>query len=117
MTDRSVNFSGQAQMGGVISTGENASIVYKNTDDSKDIFIEFKEIFERLSGIYADAQDNQKQIVLQMKIQKKLKNDPTFKKRFINAAKAGSIELVKIVTNNPFVSVPIETVKGWIETE
>jgi hypothetical protein len=34
-----------------------------------------------------------------------------------NAAKSGGVELIKVLTNNPFVSVPLETVKGWIEAE
>jgi hypothetical protein len=27
------------------------------------------------------------------------------------------IETVKVLTNNPFVSIPLETVKGWLEAE
>jgi hypothetical protein len=60
---------------------------------------------------------NQKQIVFQMELQQKVKNNPSLKDRFVSATKAGSVELVKVLTNNPFVSVPLETVKGWLEAE
>jgi hypothetical protein len=113
--DRSVNVFGKVQ--GVISTGDGASIIQSSSENTQDVSDEIREILEHLAARYTNAPDNQKQIVLQMELQQKLKNDPTFKQRFISAAKSGGLELVKVVTNNPFVSVPLETVKGWIKAE
>jgi len=113
--DRSVNVFGKVQ--GVISTGDRANINQNSLENPRDVSVEIEEILDQLASEYTNAPENQKQIVLQMKLQQKLKIDPTFKQRFINAAKSGGLELVKVVTNNPFVSVPLETVKGWIEAE
>ncbi len=113
--DRSVNVFGKVK--GVISTGDGASIIQGLSEEQRDISDEIEEVLEQLAVRYADAPENQKKMVLQMELQQKLKNDPTFKHRFIGAVKAGGLELVKVVTNNPFVSVPLETVKGWIEAE
>ena len=113
--DRSVNVFGKVQ--GVVNTGDRANIIHNSLENSQDVSDEFKEILELLATRYTNASESQKQIVLQMELQQKLKNDPTFKQRFISAAKSGGLELVKVITNNPFVSVPLETVKGWIEAE
>ena len=113
--DRSVNVFGKVQ--GVISTGDRANIVQKSLENSQNISDEVEEILEQLAVRYTNVSETQKQVVLQMELQQKLKNDPTFKQRFISAAKSGGLELVKVVTNNPFVSVPLETMKGWIEAE
>lgn len=115
LMDRSINVPGTLQ--GVASTGDNASISQRFLTDSANVVTEFQEIIERLSSRYSNASNFQKQTVLQMELQQKLVNDPTFRDRFIGALKAGGVELVKVITNNPFVSVPIETVKGWIEAE
>jgi hypothetical protein len=41
----------------------------------------------------------------------------SLKDRLLSAIKSGGIETVKVLTNNPFVSIPLETVKGWLEAE
>jgi hypothetical protein len=113
--DRSVNVFGKVQ--GVISTGDGAKIIQKSQDSSKDVSEEVEEILEQLAARYHNAPVSQKQVVFQMEVQQRVQADPTFKNRFSSAAKSGGLELIKVVTNNPFVSVPLETVKGWIEAE
>jgi len=115
MQDKSVNVFGKVQ--GVISTGDHANIIQNSLQNPRDVSDEIKEILDHLAEKYTNASENQRQVVFQMEIQQKLKSDPTFKQRFINAAKSGGLELVKVVTNNPFVNVPLEMVKGWIEAE
>jgi hypothetical protein len=116
MQNRSINvFRGKVE--GVASTGDEANIIYNSSGNVKDVSDEIIEILKQLIASYSNASENQKQIVFQMALQQKVKNDPTFKQRFISAIKSGGVELVKVLTNNPFVSVPIETVKGWIEAE
>ena len=51
-----------------------------------------------------------------MELQEIAAVDPSFIQRLRNALKAGGIELVKVLANNPFVSVSLETLKGWIES-
>ncbi|MEZ2228023.1 HEAT repeat domain-containing protein [Microcoleus sp.] len=50
-------------------------------------------------------------------IHNKIKENPTLKQRLRSALKAGGIEALKAIFNHPLVSVPIETIKGWIEAE
>jgi len=50
-------------------------------------------------------------------IQHEIKDNPTLKQRLRSALKAGGIEALKAIFNHPLVSVPIETIKGWIEAE
>ena len=76
---------------------------------------EVQDIIDRLYQEYPDADESGKQAVLRMELQKKVKQDPTFRERFISAMKAGGFELTKLFTSNTFVSVPIEMVRGWIE--
>lgn len=105
---------------GVVSTGDNAHInqTYKeNISHEFDICDEIMEIFERLSLTYPNASSEQRKIVFQMEVQKKISEDSSFKKRLANALKYGAIELTKVITNNPFISVPLETVRGWIEVQ
>jgi hypothetical protein len=112
--DRRMNIYGDANKS-IINIGDNVSISQINSDDSENIAKEIKDIFERLSKSYSKATENQKRTVLEMEFQQKMEADPSFKQRFISAAKSGGLELVKVVTDNPFISVPLETVKGWIE--
>jgi hypothetical protein len=113
--NRSVNVFGKVH--GVISTGDGARIMQSYLENAGDVAEEIEEILEQLAVRYDHTSEFQKKFVLQMEIQQKLKTDPTFRQRFINATKSGGLELIKVVTNNPFVSVPLETVKGWIEAE
>ncbi len=115
--NRSVNVS-QGGKVEVISTGDNAKIIHnKSANEEADLSKEIMGLLKELEQRYSAAAEFQKQTVLQMELQQKLKNDPTFRDRFINAAKSGGVELIKVLTKNPFVSVPLETVKGWIEAE
>lgn len=76
---------------------------------------EVQEIFRNLSQRYPNASYEKKQTVAELEFSQKATLDPTFKERILSAAKAGSFELVKVITNNPFVSIPLETLKGWFE--
>jgi hypothetical protein len=51
-----------------------------------------------------------------MELQEVSATDPSFIQRLRNALRSGGFELVKVLTNNPFVSVSLETLRGWIET-
>ena len=116
--NRSINISGSGKLEGIASAGDNAKNVYtKEVDKSEDYLDDLQGIIEELVQDFPTANDTQKQIVLQMKLQQKMQTDPTFRDRFVNAVKAGGTELIKVLTNNPFVSVPLETIKGWLEAE
>jgi hypothetical protein len=116
--DRSINISGSGKFEGIASAGDHAKNVYtKKVDKSEDYLSDFNAIIEQLVQEFPNATSTQKQIVLQMKLQQKMQTDTTFRDRFVNAVKAGGTELIKVLTNNPFVSVSLETIKGWLEAE
>ena len=50
-------------------------------------------------------------------IHKEIKRNPTLKARLKGALKAGGIEALKAIFNHPLFSIPVETVKGWLEAE
>jgi hypothetical protein len=116
--DRSINISGSGKFEGIASAGDHAKNVYtKKVDKPEDYLSDFNAIIEQLVQEFPNATSTQKQIVLQMKLQQKMQADTTFRDRFVNAVKAGGTELIKVLTNNPFVSVSLETIKGWLEAE
>ena len=108
------------QNGVFIGAGVNKGRIYIDNSQNKikDVAIELQDILENLYLRYSQASASalQKEIVLQMELQEIAAVDPSFIQRLRNALKAGGIELVKVLANNPFVSVSLETLKGWIES-
>jgi hypothetical protein len=115
--DRSINISGSGRVEGIISTGDNARNTYNTGSGQEEYLPILKTIIDQLVLEYADASSMEKKIVLKMKLQSRMRTDPTFRDRFASAVKAGGAELIKVLTNNPFVSVPLEIVKGWLEAD
>ena len=113
-SNRSVAVGGSVY-GGVIAGDGNI----QNSPTEQTIAVEkvVEEILNQLSQRYPNAPEHQKQIVFQMELQQKLKENPTLSDRILSSAKAGGFELVKVLTDNPFITVPLETFKGWIEAE
>ena len=114
-SNRSVSVGGSVN--GSIITDRYNIIQNISTDQTIGVEKVIEEILNQLAQRYPDAPEYQKQMVFQMELQQKLKENPTLSDRILSASKAGGIELVKVLTNNPFISVPLETVKGWIEAE
>jgi hypothetical protein len=94
---------------------QNAPIYQSNVNNEDSLEKTIDQICQELAQKYSSASEAEKQIILKAEIRNKLDNTPQLKKRFISALKAGSAELIKVFTNNPFVSVSLETVKGWFE--
>jgi len=79
--------------------------------------MEIQALLTQLAQDYPEGSLEEKQTLAKMELKRKVKEDPTLKDRLLNAIKSGGIETVKVLTNNPFVSIPLETVKGWLEAE
>ena len=79
--------------------------------------MEIQALLTQLAQDYPEGSPEDKQTVAKMELRRKVKEDPTLKDRLLSAIKSGGIETVKVLTNNPFVSIPIETIKGWLEEE
>lgn len=78
---------------------------------------EIQELLDQLSQTYPPTTYAQKRAVVNQAIEQEIKHNPTFKARLRAALKAGGIEALKAIFNHPAVSIPIETIKGWIEAE
>lgn len=78
---------------------------------------EIQQLLNHLSVTYPTTTESQKQVVVNQAIEQEIKHNPTFKARLRAALKAGGIEALKAIFNHPAVSIPIETIKGWIEAE
>ena len=63
------------------------------------------------------AQKSSNSEVVVNAIQAEIKRNLTLKTRLINALKAGGVEALKAIFDHPFVSVPVETIKGFLEAE
>jgi hypothetical protein len=50
-------------------------------------------------------------------IYQEIKRNPTLEAKLENTLKAGGLEALKAIFNHPLFSIPVETVKGWLEAE
>lgn len=80
----------------------------QNLDGTKE------EIHQLLNEL---AQTNPTTDVVTEAIHQKIKTDPTFKARLLAALKAGGLEALKAIFNHPAFSIPLETIKGYLEAE
>ncbi len=48
-------------------------------------------------------------------VKEEIKAKPTLRQRLLSALKAGGIEALKAIFDDPVVSIPVETVKGFLE--
>jgi HEAT repeat protein len=107
------NFGGAniANLGGTV----NEQKIVQKTEVLKQSLAEAtKEIEDLLKQL---AKTNPSEATIADTIQQEIKRNPTFKARLVNALKTGGIEALKTIFNNPFVSIPVETIKGFLEAE
>jgi hypothetical protein len=72
---------------------------------------------QKLLDQLAQSYPNSTEATLVQAIQVEIQRNPTLKARLINALKSGGVEALKAIFNHPFVSVPVETIKGFLEAE
>jgi hypothetical protein len=117
----SMNFHGSVGNAAGEVQGDQKNIQYNYAAEQKqsilEVTAEIQQLFTQLAQTYPTTTEAQRYVIAGQAIQGKAKENPTFRQRLLSATKAGSIELVKVITDNPFVSVPIETIRGWIECE
>ena len=111
----SQNFHGNVY--GVAGNVAGNQIINAQQQNLTSAAIEIQALLTQLAQDYPEGSLEEKQTLAKMELKRKVKEDPTLKDRLLNAIKSGGIETVKVLTNNPFVSIPLETVKGWLEAE
>lgn len=108
------NYNVYGPTGGV---GENVISVGNTVIQSgqnQDVAAAASEI-QPLLDRFAQTYPNITEATLVQAIQGEIKRNPTLKDRLINALKSGGIEALKAIFNHPLVSVPVETIRGFLE--
>lgn len=111
----SQNFHGNVY--GVAGNVAGNQIINAQQQSLTSAAMEIQALLTQLAQDYPEGSLEEKQTLAKMELRRKVKEDPTLKDRLLSAIKSGGIETVKVLTNNPFVSIPLETVKGWLEAE
>ncbi len=86
---------------------------YTQKQDLAEAAAEIQKLLDHLFQTYPHSTE----ATLVQAIKVEIKNNPTLKVRLINALKSGGVETLKAIFNHPFVSVPVETIKGFLEAE
>jgi hypothetical protein len=117
MTEINNNFSsanfGRANIANLGGTVNEQKIVQKTEVSKQNLAEATKEVQDLLNQL---AKTNPSEATIDT-IKQEIKRNPTLKARLVNALKTGGIEALKAIFNNPFVSIPVETVKGFLEAE
>ncbi|MGJ5632450.1 pentapeptide repeat-containing protein [Nostoc sp. CALU 1950] len=104
-------FSGENGTNNVANMINNSSQVdSKELDELKNIV---KEILDRVP----QNTPNSELIPAEEIVSQELKGNPTLTTRLQAALKGGGTEALKAIFNHPIYTIPIETIKGWLEAE
>jgi len=72
------------------------------------------EIQELLNELAENPRTAKEAVAIEI-IKEEINEKPTLRQRLYSALKAGGIEALKAIFNHPAVSIPVETVKGFLE--
>lgn len=94
-----------------------------NEDEIEDLLFDGKllDLLAQLQRTNPTVTEAQKQAAIVKTVEQHIKQYPTLRDRLWNAFKSGGIEALKqaldAIYKNPFVSISVETVKGFLEAE
>ena len=86
---------------------------YTQKQDIDEAAAEIQKLLDRLAQTFPNITES----TLAQAVQVEIKHSPTLKARLTNALKVGGVESLKAIFNHPFVSIPVETIKGFLEAE
>ena len=89
----------------------SSNIDYSSKQNLAEAAAEIQQLLNQL------AQTNPTTDAVIEAVHQKIKTDPTLKARLLAALKAGGLEALKAIFNNPAFSIPAETIKGFLEAE
>jgi hypothetical protein len=87
---------------------------YAQEQNLSEAITEVQKLLDQLTQIYPNETEG---TLIINDIQAEIKRNSTLKSRLIGAMKSGGIEALKVIFNHPLVSIPVETIKGFLETE
>lgn len=118
---------GNVNTGDVTNQRDQVGIQHNYAPEKKqslaDAAKEIQDLLNQLAQTYPTMTEAEKQTqaAIVKKAQQDIKQNPTLRDRLRNAFKAGGIEALKqaldTIYKNPFVSISVETVKGFLEAE
>ncbi|MFQ4137368.1 pentapeptide repeat-containing protein [Nodosilinea sp. PGN35] len=98
--------------------GQQKSVQYNqhamDTVSDFELVIQVEELLQQLAEQAAQVPAHQRPQVVSHALQKKARVNPEFKARLLKAVEAGSGELIRVFTQNPYISIPMALVKGWV---
>ncbi|PSR19365.1 hypothetical protein C8255_02745 [filamentous cyanobacterium CCP3] len=102
----------------VADGGQQQVVQYNQSDDDTVLDLqtlkELEDIFRKLAGQASQVPAHQRPQVVGQVLKKKAIANPDFKQRLFQAIESGSAELIRVFTHNPYVSIPMALVKGWV---
>jgi hypothetical protein len=78
-----------------------------------DIVVQVEDLLQQLAAQASQVPAHQRPQVVSKALQKKARLSPEFKARLLKALESGSGELLRVFTQNPYISIPMALVKGW----
>ncbi|MFH7025849.1 MAG: hypothetical protein ACHBN1_10700 [Heteroscytonema crispum UTEX LB 1556] len=94
---------------------EGGKITVSESIDKNQLIAELKEELKQLLDELAKNSRTQKPTVAAEIVHEEIIDNPTLRQRLLSALKAGGVEALKAIFNHPAVSIPVETVKGFLE--
>jgi hypothetical protein len=98
--------------------GQQKSVQYNqhamDTVSDFELVIQVEELLQQLAKQAPQVPAHQRPQVVSNALQKKARVNPEFKARLLKALETGSGELIRVFTQNPYISIPMALVKGWV---
>lgn len=82
-----------------------------NSSDITQLKAEIQELLNKLAENPITAKES---VAVEI-IRGEINDNPTFKKRLISALEAGGIQALKAIFNHPAISIPVETIRGFLK--
>ncbi|WP_017302080.1 pentapeptide repeat-containing protein [Nodosilinea nodulosa] len=98
--------------------GQQKSVQYNqhamDTVSDFELVVQVEELLQQLAEQAPQVPAHQRPQMVSNALQKKARVSPEFKARLLKALEAGSGELIRVFTQNPYISIPLALVKGWV---
>ncbi|NET55276.1 MAG: hypothetical protein F6K47_03500 [Symploca sp. SIO2E6] len=108
---------GNVVNGNVVGNPTAIQTSYRSQSNLAEAAAEIQQLLTQLEQTQLNTTESEKQVVVAEVIEQAIKENPTLKQRLRGAFKAGGVEALKVIFNHPLISIPVETIKGWIEAE
>jgi uncharacterized protein YjbI with pentapeptide repeats len=109
------NFADTVQSGAKQQTIQHNNSI-EESKSLPEVAAEIQQLLTQLAQTSPAMPEAARQGMVAEALLQKTKENPAFQKRLFSALEAGSSELIRVFTTNPYVSVPLALVKGWLKS-